>query len=234
MKRRRLALLSAVLVLGCGATTPDGLSQFLIMRACATERELDLPPGIAVAAIRTERRRNYSMSDYLQDRYLEWILTEHRDAGWWEEWASGNERVAARNLAIKVRTGRWPVSVIRSSYIMSFGPAQITPRTALSACRRLPIVPDCRGTVRELVVRILGTKAPGSIAATIIAFERNRFCEGREKCELSIAELLTLYSVGADIVLGRLGKIIPGQFAADGARYGFVTAAALECESLAK
>lgn len=90
-------------------------------------KKYDVDP-ILVKAILEVEGENINSIDYLQDLLLESQLARH-DSTWWENWATRHDSIANNYLPLRSKSGKWPVSLYSSLYVVSFGPAQITPRT---------------------------------------------------------------------------------------------------------
>jgi hypothetical protein len=175
-------------------------------------------PGVAIAGvIAAEWSLNRSFVDTAQERWLSLRLQRHDDA-WWEQWAEDStleaERVRAANSG---RSGNWPLSLLASGYVMSFGPAQIKPITVLPACRHFAAEePVCRQGVKGLMAALLSDADSLRLAAVVLRQEADvwRTHTGGDATR-DLGLLATLYSTGAQARVamnGEAGRARPNGF----------------------
>lgn len=157
-------------------------------------------PATAIAGvIPAEWSLNRSFVDTAQERWLSLRLQRHDDA-WREQWSEESAREAAlARAANSGRSGNWPLSLLVSGYVMSFGPAQIKPITVLPACRRFAAdEPVCRQGTKGLMAALLCEADSLRLAAVVLRQEADvwRTHTGGDATR-DPGLLTTLYSTGA-------------------------------------
>jgi hypothetical protein len=206
--------------LGSGGSAPASVAQLPASLAyCRTVAQLDLPAWLPLAVVETEGRLNTTFTDDLQDQVFRRALDAH-DAAWWTAWANRNAGLARRSLSLRARSGKWPADLVISGYVISVGPAQITPRTLLAACQGRADLAACEGGAREVLLRLFDEAAAPELAAIVISHERRRFCAGlaATRCAPSSLQLAGLYNWGTDIYLARRGRRFRPNAFTDGVR----------------
>jgi hypothetical protein len=159
-------------------------------------------PGTAIAGvIAAEWTLNRSYVDTAQELWLSLRLKRHDDA-WWEQWAEQAAQEAAQARAAHPgRSNPWPLSLIASGYVMSFGPAQIKPRTVILACQHFSAEePVCRQGIKGLMAALLSEEDSLRLAAVVLRQEADlwRTHTGRE-ATTDVGLLATFYSAGAEV-----------------------------------
>ncbi|MBA7481231.1 hypothetical protein ES707_16701 [subsurface metagenome] len=174
-------------------------------------RKVDIQPVAIAGVIAAELTLNHNRIDYAQDLWLKTRLKLYDD-GWWEAWALEMEQLATESRDVRLISNKWPISLVWSGYVMSFGPAQITPRTALLACKEFKDRPDvCEGSVKQIVSRLLREETAIKLVAVILSVEAKQWAKCSEhNARADLGLLATLYSMGGDYYRHRFGKSNPG------------------------
>jgi hypothetical protein len=163
----------------------------------------NLSPVAIAGVVTAEQNLNINYIDSMQNVLLKSWLVEH-DEQWWFKWAESNERLAYKADDLRARSNKWPIELIMSGYVMSYGPAQITPRTLLRACNSHKIKPMlCKGTTKEIVADLL-TEEPSTlfeIVAIVLDYDASQWeRRNKDKNDIrnNIGALGTMYSMGSD------------------------------------
>ena len=163
-------------------------------------------PGTAIAGvIAAEWTLNRSFVDTAQERWLSLRLQRHDDA-WWAQWAEQGAQAAAQARAAQPgRSNPWPLSLIASGYVMSFGLAQLKPRTVILACQRFAAEePVCWQGIKELMASLLSEEDSIRLAAAVLRQEANIWRTHTDLDATTDASLLaTFYSAGAEARLAQ-------------------------------
>jgi hypothetical protein len=163
-------------------------------------------PGTAIAGvIAAEWTLNRSYADTMQELWLSLRLKRNDDA-WWEQWAEQGAQAAAQARAAHPgRINPWPLSLIASGYVMSFGPAQLKPRTVILACQRFAAEePVCRQGIKGLMAALLSEEDSLRLTAVVLRQEADlwRTRTGRDATN-DAGLLATFYSAGAEARLAQ-------------------------------
>ncbi|MDS4022462.1 MAG: hypothetical protein RKR03_18440 [Candidatus Competibacter sp.] len=162
--------------------------------------------AVAVAGvIAAESILNRNVIDSLQDKWLSKQLEEH-DQGWWEQWKDTSESAAAQAGPLRLIGNKWPTALVMSGYVMSFGPGQIQPRTAILACRRYAFSePLCQKSTKELIAALLSEESSIRLVAVILRYEADIWLtHTKSDVKRNAALLATLYSAGAEYRIAAL------------------------------
>ncbi len=159
-------------------------------------------PGTAIAGvIAAEWTLNRSYADTMQELWLSLRLQRHDDA-WWEQWAEQAAQQAAQARAAHPgMINPWPLSLIATGYVMSYGPAQLKPRTVILACQHFVAEePVCRQGIKGLMAALLSEEDSLRLAAVVLRQEADlwRTHTGREATN-DVGLLATFYSAGAEV-----------------------------------
>jgi hypothetical protein len=139
---------------------------------CEAGARFEVPPEIVAGVVLAEEMLNRSAVDSAQDTIFQ-ILVRTRDENWWAQWAVDAMKVADNAEGVRVLSNKWPPHVISSGVVVSIGPAQITPRTALRACAYLKDAPSvCKEGTRSLIRQLLDDAAAADVAAMVLRFEQ--------------------------------------------------------------
>ena len=163
-------------------------------------------PGTAIAGvIAAEWTLNRSYADTMQELWLSLRLKRNDDT-WWEQWAEQGAQAAAQARAAQSgRINPWPLSLIASGYVMSFGPAQLKPRTVILACQHFAAEePVCRQGIKGLMAALLSEEDSLRLAAVVLRQEADlwRTRTGRD-ATTDVGLLATFYSAGAEARLAQ-------------------------------
>ncbi len=155
-------------------------------------------PSPSVKYIVAENRANRGIKDELEDAAFRFLLKE-KDDEWWERWAANNMQMAEAAEEPHLISNKWPVELIATGLVVSIGPAQITPRTALRACQALRDKPICEGGAKSLVSQMLDAVASIKVAAAVLRFEANEEMRltGKDVSD-DFAVWATIYNVGGE------------------------------------
>lgn len=157
-------------------------------------------PVLAVAGvIAAESTLNHNLKDYAEDSLLRiWLQTHNEE--WWKKWASEGIKLAKEAESVRLKSNKWPISLIESGYVVSLGPAQITPRALLSACQEdsMKSLP-CSGSIKQIISRLLTEKTSIQMVALILNYEANQLKKNSNyDVRADLGLLATLYSMGGE------------------------------------
>lgn len=161
--------------------------------------EFNVPSQVIVGVIVAEETLNRSFVDTSQDYLFRLLLSEKSDR-WWEEWRKVWASRSKEAQKFSLRSNKWPVDLIRSGYVVSLGPSQLTPRTVFRACEygqsRATI---CSSSTKDLLLGILDEETSIILTAMVIDYEATRWENYFEtSIRADYAMLATLYSMGFD------------------------------------
>ena len=170
----------------------------------AAKRQAVSPIAI-VGAIEAECALNRNIFDTLQDKWLSKQLDTH-DHAWWAQWAETCKNDASQARSVRLIANKWPVALVLSGYVMSFGPCQIQPRTAILACQRDAFSESiCKRSTKDLLLALLSEEASIRLMAVILRYEADIWAAHTKQDVKSNAALLaTLYSSGAEYQIATL------------------------------
>jgi hypothetical protein len=171
---------------------------------CRASERFKVQSGLVAGVFFAERVLNRSVIDNLQDRWMS-SLVQSQDKVWWENWAKQGDVEASSAEQLRRLGNKWPIDLVEIGYVMSIGPLQITPRTAMRMCRRNEMKLDlCQGGIRAIVERLLSVKIAFEFGAAVIRSEWNAY-HGRETMIHNIGLAATLYNMGEDYFAARYG-----------------------------
>jgi hypothetical protein len=158
-------------------------------------------PGAALAGvIAAEWTLNRSFADTAQERWLSLRLNRNDDA-WWEHWAEQAAQESAQARAAHPGMANpWPMSLIVTGYVWSYGPAQLKPRTVILACQHFAAEePVCRQRMKGLMASLLSEEDSIRLAAVVLRQEADlwRTYTGH-KATTDVGLLATIFSTGAE------------------------------------
>lgn len=181
---------------GCSVASFLRSNRDSVVRAAAQHK---IPLAAVAGVIAAEWILNRNFVDSLQDQWLLTRLEMHDDV-WWERWAAESARAAEYARSARLLSNKWPVSLVASGYVMSFGPAQIQPRTVILACKRFSFEePICRQDVRSLMRSLLAAEASVWLVAVILRYEAEIWTvHTRQDTRNNVGLLASLYSAGAE------------------------------------
>lgn len=121
--------------------------------------------------IMEEAKKNVNYIDLFQDKWLKAMLQVKND-DWWEEWKTENENQCELASEVRQISNKWPLSIVSSGYVMSFGLGQITPRTVLKACDQTKCtISVCCGNTKEIISKLIKTKNNIKLTAVTLYYE---------------------------------------------------------------
>lgn len=169
---------------------------------CKIANHTNVPPALLAGVVITEAELNRSVLDRIQDAMLIRML-QSKDATWWDQWQQQGERLAKKSIPFRMLSNKWPVELWHTGYVQTFGSAQVSPRTAILACKNLINKYDvCRIGVKGIVEKI--SKDPDGIliAGIVLDSEREQYQRVLNiDVSNSIAKWATIYNVGSDFVI---------------------------------
>lgn len=164
---------------------------------CEVAARFDIAPEIVAGVFIVENILRRGMIDSAQDAIFR-LLLDSRDDIWWDLWGKQAMQAADNAEDIRVLSNKWPLSVSSSGIAFSIGPAQITPRTALSSCAHFENKPmPCQRGVKFTIRQLLGDTGSVEIAGMVLSYERDvhRAATRRDVVE-NAGAWATLYNVG--------------------------------------
>jgi len=177
-------------------------------RIVANSKKYRITPVAIAGAIVAERTLNKTSLDHAQDLVLNTWLQLVPASVWWKEWARSADLIAQRAEEVRMQSNKWPVSLIATGFVASYGPAQLTPRTVLRACVASGIAEyPCDPDIRTLLGRILKEETAIDLVAMVLGFESEVWEKESDYPVRKDPGLLgSLYSMGADYYLYQHGK----------------------------
>ncbi len=168
-------------------------------KICDTAALTGIPPESLAGVIVAERTLNNGLFDNMQNVFVGHLLKAYNNT-WWEEWAKSSETLATEMMNLRLISNKWPLELSKNGYVMSVGPAQITPRTAIRACEAIDSdVEACRGGVKGIVSNLLDFNRSIELAAAVLVYESLEYNKNAETVEvLPLALLGTLYNIGGE------------------------------------
>jgi hypothetical protein len=173
---------------------------------CYVAQTYGVPANVIAGVVLAEKQLNRDWSDAVQDGLFA-ILLYLRGNDWWQEWSERSLALASEELEARTKSSEWSRDVNWTGIIFSIGPAQVTPRTALRACKNAAKQPAwCSGT-KPLIEALLSESRSLEVAALILDDERKTHLRetGVDVAEDS-AKWATLYNFGGDIFRARFDK----------------------------
>jgi hypothetical protein len=145
---------------------------------CEVARNVGVPAELVAGVFFFENRINRNVKDTVQDTAFR-IMLKGLSKEWWDEWASKSMTLASSRESATAQANRWPAEVAATGLVISLGPAQITPRTALLACKgetllreaSSPLYTICEAGVRNLIESILDERKSIELSALILRYE---------------------------------------------------------------
>lgn len=157
-------------------------------------------PVLAIAGvIAAELTLNHNFLDSSQDILLSTWLEIYNEE-WWGKWASKGKELAEEAELARLKSNKWPTPLVEMGYVVSFGPAQITPRTILMACQEHNMKPlPCCGSTKQIIGRVLTEKTSIQMVAVILDYEANKWeSNSNYDVRADLGLLATLYSMGGE------------------------------------
>lgn len=166
---------------------------------CQLSSKLQISSQVVAGVIIAEWHLNYGVIDKIQDIYISKLLQLY-ETTWWDQWALKSEAIAISALQVRRYSNKWPIELVKSGYVMSIGFAQITPRTAIHACKQLRNqVEACNGGARYIVEGLLDNKRSIELATAVLHFEaQEHMKETGIDSKNDLALLATIYNIGGD------------------------------------
>ena len=168
-------------------------------RIIKVARSNDIDPLAVAGVIAAELTLNYNYTDAAQDGYIKSLIQLQNDE-WLEHWVDNNEKLAQRALESRMKSNKWPISLVTQGYIASIGPAQITPRTSILACKAIHYAsPPCTYSVKNMLTALLNEESAVAMTGVVINYELvYAESKGLYQARRDIGLQGTLYSSGAD------------------------------------
>jgi hypothetical protein len=187
---------------GGGEYIPEAVGHFLCANRgliLQTSERFQLPAEAIAGVISAEMTLNHGLKDDVEDAFLTGLLVA-KNSAWWRSWYAHCNAEAERATVIHNSTGKWPATLILEGYVVSFGPAQITPRTlfqALKAAGEFDF--ESPRFVKDSISGLLDAEHSVRYVALILNFELSKF-SGWTPAVLPrhLGVLGTLYSFGGD------------------------------------
>ncbi|MBM3576658.1 MAG: DUF1402 family protein [Alphaproteobacteria bacterium] len=194
------------LSLSSGSSTGIGVTDehsrdFLARRGliCSIALSQRVPPELVAGVILAENHLNKNWIDTIQDALFRGILKYH-DIDWWSRWAEYSMALTARDQSLRLSTNKWSERVVATGLVFSIGPAQITPRTALTACYNVSNPPAlCKKNVKAIIAGLLEYDGAIVLASVILRFEAesHKMNTGKDVSN-NLGLWATLYNAGGD------------------------------------
>lgn len=171
----------------------DKYNKFL----CDAEIKWNVPKEIILLVILAEQKNNFSWDDDIQNTVFSLLLKNKPDM-WWSEWSKELLEISFSSKEHYLLSNKWPNELAISGYVMSIGPAQITPLTAISACHWAKIknlTSSC--PVKTIMKKLLKPETAIDLAGMVLAYEREVY-QSHTKINVTDNYPLwaTIYNVG--------------------------------------
>ena len=148
-----------------------------------------------------ERNNNFDQTDLTQDHLLKFTLALN-DENWWEDWKDYNRAIENEYYDLFTKTKKWPVSLITTGYVQSFGPAQITPQTMFRYCDRNIKIHFCNKNTIEIIRGLIKEKSSRDYATHLVT-EGYQFA--KTECGTHVQESMeiaaTIYNIGYEFYI---------------------------------
>lgn len=173
------------------------------LQFCEASNKTEVPAQIIAGVVLAEKQLNRDWTDFVQDRLFTIFYYLLNDA-WWDQWSNRSMMLASENLKSREVSSDWAKNVAWTGIIFSVGPSQITPRTALLACRYADKGFEWCKSTKLLIKGLLSESESLEIAGLILDFERKNHLQ---KTGIDISrdpgKWVTLYNFGGDIFRAR-------------------------------
>jgi len=183
----------------------------MLIRHCRTIQAsagaFGLPAVTVGGVVAAEQTLNIGVIDRVQDAVIRRLL-KATSSEWWDRWLVSNEALEERFAKLRLIGNKWPERLVLTTYVGSVGPAQLTPRTVLRACRSVPTptTHPCHGGVKHVLSTVLDDDGALELAAVVLAFEALQWKTlYGEDIRGDIGLLASLYSAGGDYYRHRHG-----------------------------
>jgi hypothetical protein len=205
--------LVALCCLGLAASCKPAAAQKLDKPALQLLQELPfchaghfyaVPPELVAGVFLFENHINRSIKDSIQDAAFG-LLLENTDEDWWVRWAESAAKRAHSARHAHLLSNKWPAEVVATGFVVSIGPAQITPRTAIAACAKsVPQRPVCGGGIKKLIASLLRDTESIELVSLVLSYERDEHWNftGVDPSR-DIGVWATLYNLGGDYFRAR-------------------------------
>jgi hypothetical protein len=166
---------------------------------CEVGKRLLVPPEVIAGVFLFENQINRGFKDAVQDSAFR-ILLASSDDRWWPIWAKRTMEMADRAEPLRLQSNRWPVDLVATGLVVSIGPAQVTPRTALLACDAIvPRADVCGRGVRDLIESLLDETKSLNVVALVLRYEAiDHLKITGDDVSLDIGQWATIYNVGGN------------------------------------
>lgn len=161
-----------------------------------------IPKCVVYGVIIGEQTLNVGIDDNLQDLYFKYLL-ETKDDQWWSQWLETNLLIEIKALQYRNLSNRWPMELVKSGYVVSFGVAQLTPRTVLSACKEsTENLALCSGKTKEIIGRIFEINSAIQLVSVVLNYEAIKLEEATNySIKEDVGRLASAYSAGSEYFL---------------------------------
>lgn len=183
------------------ADTPD-IRRVLMDHAgsvCSAAAMFAVDAPLIVGVVLAENELNAGAGDAVQAAYVKGLLAA-QDEDWFRRWKARNEQSAQQSMPVRLLSNKWPAELWASGYVQSYGPAQVTPRTAIAACEHLQTqVPVCRKSPKQVVRAMVEVPSFLYMVAAILRHEIEsapRQLAARVRADHAL--WATLYNVGGE------------------------------------
>ena len=138
---------------------------------CEVAKQSRVPASMIAGVVLAEKQLNRDWTDSIQDGLFTIAYYLLNDT-WWQVWSQRSLALASAEVEIRSVKPEWSREVAFTGIIFSIGPSQITPRTALSACKVTNSTHEwCQGT-RPLIRALLSESQSLEVVALILDVER--------------------------------------------------------------
>jgi hypothetical protein len=177
----------------------DGLDDLTRHRICTASLLTETPEELIRGIVEGEQAINGGSTRRIQNITFEALLKMGSPA-FWEDWRKRNELVAHASASVRLASNKWPAELWTSGYVQSFGPGQITPRTAFLACgNNEGRYAMCRLPTDGMLRALVGPSTAYVMVGIVFAYEREEMLrvKGVDLRENPIM-WATVYNVGGD------------------------------------
>lgn len=180
--------------------SPQSMQELNELPYCEVAEKFDLPVELLAGVVLAEKQLNRDVTDAVQDSIAQFLILT-QDENWWEDWANDSESKTSVDEAQRAQGGEWSSDVAMTGYAFSLGPAQITPRTAINACKELENSSAvCNQGVKHMVESMMDSRSSVEVAAVVLKAEQKQHLrEAGIDVTNDLAKWATLYNFGGSI-----------------------------------
>lgn len=180
--------------------TQQSFSDLDTLPFCDVSSTLGIPAEVLAGVVLAEKQLNRDLTDAIQDSIANILLVTQNDE-WWDSWAATSQAAARADEQKRLDSSDWSSNVAQTGFVFSLGPAQITTRTAISACATTEYRYEvCTHGVKHLVSSMMDPVKSLDVSAVVLVAEREKhlLVTGKDISDKP-GTWAALYNYGGDI-----------------------------------